>query len=667
VVLCASSVVLRVTKENVTENHRGDTENHRGESQRFMIELLAPAKNLAIGIEAVLHGADAVYIGAPKFSARASAGNSIEDIRKLCEFAHLYDAKVYVALNTILTDEELKVAEELIWQIYDAGADALIIQDMGITQLAIPPIPLHASTQTDNCSLEKVRFLYQTGFSRVILARELSLEDIRAIAQGVPQATLEVFVHGSLCVSYSGRCYLSYALTGRSANRGECAQCCRLPYALVDSDGKTIIHHKHLLSLKDLNRLDDLEDLLQAGVTAFKIEGRLKEASYVKNTVACYRKKLDELFEKNPRYKRSSQGTSTYTFEPQLNKSFNRGFTSYMLHGRDAGITSFDTPKSIGEPVGVVKAINGFSLTVSGEKPIHNGDGLVFINRQGVLEGFRVNRVEANRIYPKAMIDLQLNTSLYRNYDHAFETVLSKPSAERKIDVSMVWSDYPEGFSLSISDETGAQISVSRPFVKEVSRQPQDEIIKKQLCKLGGTPFFVKAYRIAMTDRFFVPSSLLNEMRREAVEKLMAVKQARYKRQEVRRGVASAFLPPLKGAGGCNASVASLDFGVFRSPLDYTANVSNAKAQDFYKKHRIEVIQPAMELELRKNVPLMFTKHCLRFSLGWCPVLQSEQSPFREPFYLIYKDVRLQLSFDCTKCITKIHQPIRPKAVRGRG
>jgi putative protease len=594
------------------------------------IELLAPAKDLAIGIEAVLHGADAVYIGAPKFGARVNAGNSIDDIRKLCEFAHLYHTRVYVALNTILTDTELKEAEGMIRQIYEAGADALIIQDMGITQLDLPPMPLHASTQTDNCTPEKVDFLHKTGFSRIILARELTLKEIKAISKHVPQASLEAFIHGSLCVSYSGRCYLSYALNGRSANRGECAQCCRLPYSLVDADGEMIINQKHLLSLRDLNRSDDLEALLKAGISSFKIEGRLKDASYVKNIVAWYRKKLDRIIAKNPSYDRSSHGASTYTFEPQPEKSFNRGFTPYMLHGRNKEITSFDTPKSIGEPVGVVKEIKGNSFTVAGLKPIHNGDGLVFFNSHGDLEGFRVNRAEANRIYPQKMPQFLPKTPLFRNYDHAFETLLSKPSAERKIGVGIEWSDYPEGFTLTITDDTEASATISRPFAKDISHRLQEELIKNQLGKLGGTPFMATNIIISMSDRFFAPSSLLNEMRREAVEELIAVR--RHKCLFIKRNkYDNDVVYPLKS-------------------LDYTANVSNIKAQEFYQKHQAEVLQPAFEQKMCENVPLMYTKHCLRFSMGWCPVYQKKQSLYKEPFYLIHKDVRLLLSFDCQKC-----------------
>lgn len=596
------------------------------------IELLAPAKDLTCGMEAVLHGADAVYIGAPKFGARAAAGNSIDDIRVLCDFAHLYHVRVYVALNTILKDEELQEAEILIRQIYEVGADALIIQDMGITQLDIPPIPLHASTQTDNDTPEKIEFLHKTGFTQIVLARELTLDEIQTISERVPDATLEAFIHGALCVSYSGRCYLSAALNGRSANRGQCAQYCRLPYSLVDADGTILMEDKHLLSLKDLNRSDDLEAMIQAGVSSLKIEGRLKDVSYVKNLVAYYRKKLDGIFAKNPAFYRSSVGRSSYTFEPHPEKSFNRGFTSYFMHGRDLEITSFDTPKSVGEPIGVVKEIKGNSFTVAGLKSIHNGDGLVFFNSRGDLDGFRVNRAEANRIYPQTMPHLKHKTLLYRNYDHEFESVLSKPSAERKIDVWIEWGDCPEGFVLSMTDETDACIVLVRPFEKEMARKPQEENIKAQLGKLGNTPFEATEIRVSMTENFFVPSSLLNEMRREATEKLMVDRRIRYRHQYVKRTIYD------------NDTIYPLQ------KLDYTANVSNTKAKDFYEKHGVHGVEPAFEKEIRDDVPLMFTKHCLRYSMGWCPVHQRKKSPHKEPFYLLYKDQRLSLSFDCRKC-----------------
>ena len=601
------------------------------------IELLAPAKDLNCGMEAVIHGADAVYIGAPKFSARAAAGNSIDDIRTLCDFAHLYNVRIYVALNTILKDEELKEAEILIRQLYDAGADALIVQDMAVTQLDIPPIPLHASTQTDNYTPEKVDFLYKTGFAQIVLARELTLEEIRKISEYVPGATLEAFIHGALCVSYSGRCYMSFAHNGRSANRGECAQCCRLPYSLVDTDGSIISDKKHFLSLKDMNRSDDLEALIRAGVSSLKIEGRLKDESYVKNIVAYYRKKLDHIFNKNPEFYRSSVGHTSLTFEPRPEKSFNRGFTTYFLHGRDADITSFDTPKSIGEHVGVVKEIKGNSFTVAGLKPIHNGDGLVFFNSHGELDGFRVNRADENRIYPQNMPPIRPKTPLYRNFDKEFESMLAKPSAERKINISMEWGDCQEGFTLSVTDETDARVIITRSFEKEVARKPQDENIKTQLGKLGNTPFDATDITIFMTKNYFVPSSLLNEMRRDAVEKLIINRRIRYRRCYVKSSVYDN----------------NTSFPVQK--LDYTANISNIKAEEFYKKHRVEEVEQAFENKMPADVPLMYTKHCLRYSMGWCPVHHKKESPFKEPYYLVYKEMFLRLSFDCKKCMMLVY------------
>ena len=445
------------------------------------IELLAPAKDLTCGLEAIRHGADAVYIGAPKFGARAAAANSGEDIRTLCDYAHLYGARVYVALNTILTDDELAEAERMIWELWRAGADALIVQDMGITQLDLPPIPLHASTQTDNRTVEKVRFFEQAGFTQVVLARELTLDEIREIAAETT-VPLEVFVHGALCVSYSGQCYLSEALSGRSANRGACAQYCRLPYTLVDADGTKIAGPKHLLSLKDMNRSDRLEALLDAGVSSLKIEGRLKDVTYVKNVTAYYRRCLDAILSRRPEYVRSSFGRSVYTFEPNPEKSFNRGFTPFFLDGRRADVTAFDTPKSLGEPVGRVKALKGKSaFTVAGTKVLHNGDGLAFFNRRGELEGLRVNRVEAGCVYPLRMPPLAVGMPIYRNYDQEFEKLLAKPSAERKMVVRITFAENPFGFTLTLEDETGARVMLAEPFEKEPAQRPQEENIRYQL------------------------------------------------------------------------------------------------------------------------------------------------------------------------------------------
>jgi putative protease len=601
------------------------------------VELLSPAKDLACGIEAVNHGADAVYIGAPAFSARAAAANSIDDIRRRCDYAHPFGVRVYVALNTILKEDELTEAERLIGQLYRAGADALIIQDMGITRLDIPPIPLHASTQTDNRTPEKVKFLESAGFSQVVLARELSLNQIHRIAEQTTVA-LEVFVHGALCVSYSGQCYLSAALSGRSANRGACAQYCRLPYTLKDAEGKVIAKDKHLLSLKDLNRSDELEALLEAGVSSFKIEGRLKDMSYVKNITAWYRQKLDAILARRPAYRRSSVGKSSFTFEPLPEKSFNRGFTPFFLHKRTADITAFDTPKSIGEAVGVVKERKGNAFTLTGLKPLNNGDGLVFFNKQGQLEGFRVNRVEVNRVgercvFPAEMPELPPATPLFRNYDQAFEKQLSKPSAERKIAVYMEFTDNPFGFTLALTDEAGGRVLIAEPFKKEPALRSQEENICRQLSKLGHTPFEASAVRVSMAENWFVPSSLLSEMRRKAVERLTTVRNILHRRETARWKNPPALLPYPERT------------------LTYLGNVSNSRAEAFYRACRVESIEPAFELAPREKAPLMFTRHCLRYSLGCCPSLQKQaSSPYKEPFYLFHKNTQLCLHFDCKNC-----------------
>lgn len=595
------------------------------------IELLAPAKDLTCGIEAINHGADAVYIGAPKFGARAMAGNSIADISALCEYAHRFDARIYVALNTLLYEHELEDACLLIWDLYRAGADALIVQDMGILEMDLPPIPLHASTQTDNRTIEKVRFLESVGFSQVVLARELSLNEIRRISEAT-NANLEVFVHGALCVSYSGQCFISQALSRRSANRGECAQYCRLPYTMTDSEGKEIVSEKHLLSLKDLNRSDQLEALLDAGVSSFKIEGRLKDVTYVKNITAYYRKRLDAIIERRPEFIRSSVGKSSYTFESVPEKSFNRGFTTYFLNGRTPDITSFDTPKSKGEPIGVVKEIKGNSFTVAGVKQLNNGDGLVFINGKGELEGFRVNKVEANRVFPLSMPAIQPKTPLFRNYDHAFEQEMNKPTAERKLKVNLFFSDNSFGFTLEMTDETGVSATITESFSKDLARKNQDENIRAQLTKLGNTPFEASEVTVCLENDWFVPSSLLAEMRRKIVDKLLANRRIRYNKEIADRKPVGEALPYPE------------------RQLTYLGNVLNRKAESFYRTHGVQTIEPAFELIDRKDVPLMFTRHCLRYSMGWCPVWQKGKSAYKEPFFLSYKDIRLRLKFDCKHC-----------------
>ena len=595
------------------------------------IELLSPAKDLACGIEAINHGADAVYIGSPKFGARSAAGNTIEDIKTLCAYAHRFRVKIYVALNTILTDEELPEAEKLIWELYEAGVDALIVQDMGITQLNLPDIALHASTQTDNRTAARVRFLEESGFTQVVLARELALNEIRAIKEETT-VPLEAFVHGSLCVSYSGQCYLSAALSGRSANRGECAQYCRLPYTMLDSEGAQVTKSRHLLSLKDMNRSEHLTAMLEAGISSLKIEGRLKDSSYVKNVTAYYRKKLDAIIKKYPeRYTRASAGVTTFTFEPDLSKSFNRGFTDYYLRERNAEVSDFTTPKSIGEKVGTVKEIKGNSFTVAGFKQLNNGDGLAFFNESGVLEGFRVNKVDENRVFPLEMPAVKPKTVLYRNYDHEFEKVLAHDTSERKIAVTMHLTDSETGFSLVVKDEENNVITLDRPFDKELAKRDQEENMRTQLAKLGGTAFAAQTVTIAMEQNWFMPSSVLADMRRQAIEQLEQLRCTTYKREA-------------KGTATPNLSAP------LNTELTYLGNVYNAKAKQFYAQRGVTQIAPAFEVESIKDVPLMFTKHCLRYSMGWCPTYQTEKSPYKEPFFLMYKDTRIRLQFDCKNC-----------------
>lgn len=599
------------------------------------IELLAPAKNLECGIEAINHGADAVYIGAPRFGARAAAGNSIEDIKALVEHAHLYNARIYVTVNTILHDEELPETEKMIWELYRAGVDALIIQDMGITRLNLPPIALHASTQMDNRTPEKVKFLSDIGFRQVVLARELSLDEIKKIHDTCPETLLEVFIHGALCVSYSGQCYVSQACYGRSANRGECAQFCRLAFDLVDSNGKAIEQNKHLLSLKDMNQSENLEALLDAGATSLKIEGRLKDVSYVKNVTAYYRQKLDSIFKYRKEYVRASSGTVKTTFTPQLDKSFSRGFTDYFLRGRNPGIFSFSTPKSLGEEVGTVKEIRGNYFTVAGVKSFNNGDGLCYIDDNGRLQGFRVNRVENNKLFPQDMPRLKPKTRLYRNFDQEFEKLMQKKSAERKIAVDICLAENNFGFTLSFTDEDDNSVSLTLERAKEPARTPQSDNLRNQLSKLGNTPFEAKDIKIDLSDNWFIPSSELSEFRRNAVEKLLEARKINYRREVFRLKETKSKFPV--------------------STLTYLGNVMNNSAAEFYKNHGVLKVMPAFEKEQPKDAVLMFCKHCIRYSMGWCPVHHKVRSPFREPYYLVSSDGRrFRLEFDCKHCQMKV-------------
>lgn len=599
------------------------------------IELLAPAKNLECGLEAINHGADAVYIGAPKFGARSAAGNSLDDIQTLVKHAHLYNARIYVTVNTILKEEELLETEKMIWELYGMGVDALIVQDMGITGLNLPPIPLHASTQTDNRTSDKVKFLANAGFRQVVLARELSLKEIDRIHRENPDVALEAFVHGALCVSYSGQCYVSEACFGRSANRGECAQFCRLSFNMVDADNQVMVSNKHLLSLKDMNQSNQLEELIDAGVSSFKIEGRLKDVSYVKNVTAAYRQKLDEILNRRPDLIRASSGTCYFDFKPQLDKSFSRGFTHYFVNGRDRDIASFDTPKSLGEEMGTVKEIRGNYLTVAGLKSFNNGDGVCYLDEKGTLQGFRINRVDGNKLFLQEMPEIKQRTVLYRNYDQEFEKILSRESAKRKIAVELLLEDHAFGFSLTLTDEDRNLVTLALTRDKELARSPQTKNLEEQLAKLGNTPFEAIKVEVRFSGNWFIPVSALADLRRKAVDELLTLRSINYKREVAVWKSTSHAYP--------------------QTELTYLGNVMNSKAHSFYAAHGVKNIAPAFEKQPVEDAVLMFCKHCLRFSMGWCPVHQKGRSPYKEPYYLVSSDgKRFRLSFDCKNCQMKV-------------
>lgn len=602
------------------------------------IELLAPAKNLECGIEAIKHGADAVYIGAGRFGARQAAGNSVDDITELARFAHFYGARVYVTVNTILKDSELADAEKLMWQLYEAGADALLIQDMAVLRMKLPPIALHASTQCDVRSADKVRFLAGCGFTRVVLARELSIDEIRSIHEACPDVELECFVHGALCVSYSGQCYASQYCFGRSANRGECAQFCRLKFDLTDSDDNVIIKGKHLLSLRDMNRMDSLEELMDAGVCSFKIEGRLKDVQYVKNVSAAYSQAIDKVLVRRREFVRASSGHSVAHFTPDVSRSFNRGFTDYFLHGRTDDIYSFGTPKSIGEKMGPVKEVGRGWLKVSGFKAFHNGDGLCFFNRQGELEGYRVNRVEGNRVFlfldSIDMPSITPGTELYRNYDIEFEKVLSRESATRKIGVDILFREIHSGYEVVMTDEDGYKARVVTEWKKEDARTPQEDNIRTQLSKLGGTRFDATDVEIQMEGERFIPSSLLSDLRRQATEKLESQRVEFYSR-------------PLAG------TPSTPQYPV--NELSYLGNVMNAQARTFYQDHGVKTVDDAFEKSQPDSATVMFCRHCIKYALGICTKNRKRDLKIQEPLFLTSQDGRqFRLKFDCSRCQMEI-------------
>ncbi|QDF96417.1 collagenase-like protease [Azoarcus sp. DD4] len=619
---------------------------------RKVLELLAPAKTADIGIEAINHGADAVYIGGPSFGARSAAENTVADIARLCAHAHRYHAKIFVALNTILRDDELEAARQLVWQVYEAGADALIVQDMGLLELDLPPIQLHASTQTDIRDAAKARFLQDVGFSQIVLARELSLKQVQQIAAAT-DCQLEYFVHGALCVAYSGQCYISHAHTGRSANRGECSQACRLPYDLADKDGNIVASDQHMLSMKDNNQSANLRALADAGISSFKIEGRYKDLSYVKNITAHYRQLIDELIDgADGEYSRASSGRSQFLFTPRPEKTFNRGYTDYFANERQHGIEAFESPKFVGEAIGRVTKIDSRQrrfFDVERTEPIHNGDGLAYYNPKGDLVGLRINTAEqladgTDRLFPSDALpaDLVPGTAVFRNHDHAFERLLEKKSAERRVRVDLRLYDTADGYGLGLTDEDGVQVDVTVTCVREPAQNVERALagLRDNLAKLGNTIFTVGELRLDVAGAPFIPASMVNGLRREACDKLESARLAAHPRPPR----AAAVEPPAPYP---------------QDALSYLANVLNDKARAFYAKHGVSLIEAAYEAnEETDEVSLMITKHCLRYSFNLCPKEVKGIRP--EPMTLMNGKEKLTLRFDCKRCEMHVVGKLKP-------
>lgn len=611
--------------------------------QSHHLELLSPARDAAIAREAILHGADAVYIGGPGFGARHNASNSLRDIAELVPFAHRFGAKVFVTLNTILHDDELEPAQRLITDLYQTGVDALIVQDMGVLALDIPPIELHASTQCDIRTVEKAKFLSDVGFSQIVLARELNLNQIRDIHQAA-DATIEFFIHGALCVAYSGQCNISHAHTGRSANRGDCSQACRLPYTLKDDQGRVVAFEKHLLSMKDNDQTANLGALIDAGVRSFKIEGRYKDMSYVKNITAHYRQMLDEIIDDRGDLARASAGRTEHFFIPSTDKTFHRGSTDYFVNARKDDIGAFDSPKFIGLPVGEVLKVAKDHLDVTVTEPLANGDGLnVMIKREVV--GFRANTVEKTgenryRIWPNEMpADLfkaRPNAALNRNLDHNWQQALLKTSSERRIAVDIELGGWEEQLILTMTCEDGIRVTHTLDGMFEVANNAEKALnsLKDGVAKLGQTIYYARNIDVTLPDALFVPNSLLNQFRRETAEMLDAARLAEYPRGSRKAEVVPAPVYP-------------------DTHLSFLANVYNHKAREFYHRHGVQLIDAAYEAHEEKgDVPVMITKHCLRFAFNLCPkqAKGNIKSWKATPMQLVNGDEVLTLKFDCRPC-----------------
>jgi putative protease len=604
------------------------------------IEILAPAKNLVQGIAAINAGADAVYIGAPQFGARTNAANSVEDIAEMVRYAHLFKAQVFVVINTILYDNELEICRQLIWQLYDIGVDALIIQDMAILEMDLPPIVLHASTQANNRDAAHVKFLKDAGIQRVVLARELNLDQIKEI-HDASNVELEFFVTGALCVSFSGNCYMSIANGERSANRGSCAQNCRLPYELIDGTGKTLIESSHLLSIKDLDLSDQLPNLIAAGITSFKIEGRLKDIVYVKNNTSYLRQKLDQFLQNNgEKYKKASSGRTFYNFEPSLDRSFNRGYTDYFVNKRTQKIGSWETPKSQGQYIGKVLDYKANGFIIENFDLLNNGDGLYFINSDGHADGAQINIIVNDNVILNSPKSIAIGTDIFRNSDAEFNKMIEQEkSAIRKIGVKLILSEIADGFVLKAQDEDGHEVVTQLIAEKTLAKNEEDvkPNIKKNLAKTGNTVFIADKVIINFTDNWFLPISFINEMRRKVLDQLVENRIRNYERETFQIQKTSHPYPV--------------------DTLDFTYNVSNKLARAFYKRHGVKEIEKAFELQWDPGKSrVMTTKYCVKYELGKCARFQRATmgEKISEPLTLRHGENEYKLKFNCKPCEMEI-------------
>lgn len=603
------------------------------------VEILAPAKNLVQGIAAINAGADAVYIGAPQFGARSNATNSVEDIAAMVEYAHLFKAQVFVVINTILYDHELEDCEKLIHELYQIGVDALIVQDMAIMEMNLPPIVIHASTQANNRDPKHVKFLADAGMKRVVLARELNLDQIKEIHEAT-DVELEFFVSGALCVSFSGNCYMSIAGGERSANRGSCAQNCRLPYQLIDGTGTTLIANSHLLSIKDLDLSDQLPNLIEAGITSFKIEGRLKDMVYVKNNTSYLRKKLDTFLENNDKYQKASSGRTFYNFDPEMDRSFNRGYTDYFVNKRKEKIGSWESPKSQGQLIGKLIETKANGYVIENYEKLNNGDGLYFINEEGVADGMQINIIVNNIVVPNTFRPIKPGTVIYRNSDAEFNRLVERnDSAIRKIGVKLQFTETKDGFELLAIDEDGHQSRSSFVAEKELAKNEESTIpnIKKNLSKTGNTPFIVDDIQVEFSQNWFLPISKINEIRRVVLEQLMDTRIKDYHREEFQ--------------------IQKTDHPYPVTQLDFTYNVSNHMAREFYKRHGVTEIEKAFELQWDPGKSrVMTTKYCVKYELGKCARFQRDTMGEKvvEPLTLKHGENEYKLKFNCKPCEMEI-------------